>query len=151
LKDDYEQQQQQPACVSFQLLTMRPPSHFPWSSLGLLLQLLILCARIECSICSWPKSADKDDTKDDIIRKSPLFSERLKMFRNPDAQRLTGHLASSTKVEEEKKEEEDVEYTQQGWNTLNSYQNYIRILVTQLSISMHLVMGFKHNFHHLSV
>ena len=49
---------------------------------GILLQLLIFANCIESSVCSWPREETAND--DDIIRASPVFSERLKLFRLED-------------------------------------------------------------------
>ena len=57
-------------------------------TLGLSLQLAVLCWRIEGSVCSWPPPAHADSAADgDIIRPSPEITERLKQFHStPNAQ-----------------------------------------------------------------
>ena len=58
-------------------------------TLGLSLQLTVLCGRIEGSVCSWPPPPSPTDADGDgeIIRPSPEITERLKLFRStPNAQ-----------------------------------------------------------------
>ena len=71
---------------------MPPPSSTTTTSLfftlGLSLQLTVLCWRIEGSVCSWPPPSPTDAGADgEIIGPSPDITERLKLFRStPNAQ-----------------------------------------------------------------
>ena len=56
-------------------------------TLGLWLQLTVLCGRIEGSVCSWPPPSPSSTADSEIIRPGPEITERLKLFRStPNAQ-----------------------------------------------------------------